>query len=513
MRSTDAADAASTALALLRTVPSRSLVGTPGDDRLRGTREGDTFDLSDGGEDRVAAGGGDDEIWLSGTLSRRDRFDGGDGFDSLSLGGTSATGVYFRAGQLTSIEQIELPYGLPASLTFAAGSVRAESLVFVFGFSGTNPIEIDAAAVTGAGFWLEGLDGDDTLIGGGADDLLNLGRGDDVLVGGGGLDRLFSLGWGGAITVDLRIAGPQQVRDGLTVTLSGIEGVYGTIGDDTIVGGAENNLVFGAGGKDVLSLGAGDDVLIVGASYYADVFGDSLVDGGAGRDLVDFHSNGYENGGVTVDLAVSAEQATGQGAYVIRSVEDVSGTAFADRLTGDRHANALYGGGGDDVLTGGAGDDLLHADARIDFGDLFDDPTAATLVRSAAGTDTLSGGAGADTLVGGGGADLLSGGLGADRFVFEATEDSRGRAPDRILDFGRGDLIDLAAIDADPTRAGDQAFHLGRTDARIGDILVAFDAAAGETALRVYTDADDVADLTIILSGDHSAILASDFVL
>lgn len=408
------------------------------------------------------------------------------------------------------MEQIDLAVTGATAVTFAAGSVTADSTVFVFG--GTALVAIDASAVTDARFQLEGRDGDDHLIGGSQNDLLLLDRGNDRLEGGDGFDRLFCFGWSPAITVDLRIAGPQRITADLTATLVGIEGVYGTIRDDVIFGDAAANIVFGAGGKDRIATGGGDDFIIAGASYYADVFGDSDLNGGAGIDVIDFYSNGYNNAAVTVALGVRGYQDTGQGAYLIRNVENLSGTDFDDRLTGDRKGNGLYGSAGSDTIDGGAGDDTLYGDARISFSDLFGAPTTpALLADGPSGDDALFGGIGADILVGGGGADRLSGGQGADRFEYGTAEDSTARASDVILDFARGDVIDVRAVDADLDAPGDQAFHLGRTDLHAGDILVRFDTATGATTLKFFVDDDNAADMVIVLAGDHSGIAASDF--
>jgi Ca2+-binding RTX toxin-like protein len=60
--------------------------------------------------------------------------------------------------------------------------------------------------------------------------------------------------------------------------------------------------------------------------------------------------------------------AGGDGAVgdVLSGIENLSGSAHADRLTGDAGANVLSGGGGDDVLTGGGGDDVLAGGAGND---------------------------------------------------------------------------------------------------------------------------------------------------
>jgi Ca2+-binding RTX toxin-like protein len=110
-----------------------------------------------------------------------------------------------------------------------------------------------------------------------------------------------------------------------------------------------------------------------------------------------------------------------------------------DTLIGNGVANRLYGMRGNDVLVGGAGNDTLVGGA---------------------GNDTLKGGAGNDLLIGGKGKDILYGGAGRDTFEFNAITDSTRAKHDTIVDFNHAqhDRIDLAAIDANTGRAGNQAF-------------------------------------------------------
>jgi Ca2+-binding RTX toxin-like protein len=117
-------------------------------------------------------------------------------------------------------------------------------------------------------------------------------------------------------------------------------------------------------------------------------------------------------------------------------------TNGADTLTSLPEGSSLNGLGGNDRLTGLGGHDIL-------IGGL--------------GNDTLRGGGGLDRLIGGKGADNLFGGTGADVFVFNATVESRGAGHDWIRDFSHQDRdhIDLAAIDANTTKTGNQAFHFG----------------------------------------------------
>lgn len=79
------------------------------------------------------------------------------------------------------------------------------------------------------------------------------------------------------------------------------------------------------------------------------------------------------------------------------------------------------------------------------------------------GNDTLSGGASFDALVGGAGRDVLTGGSDADAFVFGAGGDSGTTAAasrDVVTDFEDFvDVIDLGAMDADSTSAGNGTFR------------------------------------------------------
>lgn len=147
-----------------------------------------------------------------------------------------------------------------------------------------------------------------------------------------------------------------------------------------------------------------------------------------------------------------------------------TGGAGADSYQGGSKADTLSGGGGKDRLLGGAGNDALSGGSSADI---------------------LNGGSGKDSLYGGSGADNLTGGSSADSFVFKSVSDSRGSAIDTITDFSgaAGDRIDLSALDADSTKAKNQALDFIGTAAFSGD--------AGElryvrskTGTDVYADVD-----------------------
>ena len=204
--------------------------------------------------------------------------------------------------------------------------------------------------------------------------------------------------------------------------------------------------------------------------------GNNALNGSTGTDTVSYQ---YGMGagvttGVTVSLATATAQATGSsGSDTLTAIENLIGSALADRLTGNSAANQLSGG---------------------------------------AGNDTLSGGLGNDVLVGGAGKDSLTGGAGNDIFDFNALSELglSSTSRDVITDFTVGlDKIDLSTIDANTSLAGDQAFAF----------VSSFTATAGQVRYSggiVYlnTDADTAAEFEIALMGVVPASLtAAAFVL
>ncbi len=172
----------------------------------------------------------------------------------------------------------------------------------------------------------------------------------------------------------------------------------GFAGDDTLAGGDGDDVLLGGAGDDVLAGGAGHDVLDGG---------DTDIE--VGRDTASYQD---APGGVIVNLSAKKPVAEALvkeadfGMDQLIGIDELLGSAFADRLTGSVGANALAGQAGDDWLVGLAGD------------------------------DTLDGGAGSDTLKGGAGSDL---------FVFSSLP-AGDEKPDSIADFQRG--IDRLAVSA-----------------------------------------------------------------
>ena len=220
---------------------------------------------------------------------------------------------------------------------------------------------------------LYGDEGDDELNGGDGNDRLIGEAGADEMDGGSGIDEVSYQESDAGVTVDLT-EGTAEGGHAQGDDISNIENLTGSNYMDVLKGDSGANILQGLDGDDELRGNDGNDVLEGGA-------GADRLNGGAGVDAVSYRDS---DEGVTVDL----EEGTGEGGHaegdVITGIENVLGSGYDDRITGDDTANQLEGGDGDDQLRGGGG------------------------------ADRLEGGDGDDDLQGGGGADRLDGGEGTD---------------------------------------------------------------------------------------------------
>ncbi|MEM9551659.1 MAG: hypothetical protein AAGA05_10815, partial [Pseudomonadota bacterium] len=247
-----------------------------------------------------------------------------------------------------------------------------------------------------------------------------------------------------SIAPGLSESGRVSDGDGNEAEVNDFENVIGTKFDDVIFGNAQNNVLMGGDGDDVLHPFAGDD----------------HVDGGNGTDTLLL--NGFPKG-VHVDMKAGiAEFIDGSGGTnTFVNIENVNGSSVAgDKIIGDHKDNVLNGLGGDDTLRGGGGDDHLIGGDNVDRaradaegknedlliggkgkdhleGGLGDDD-----LRGGSGRDTLDGGDGDDRMVGGRGNDVQTGGDGIDRFIFR---DHDGH--DQITDFDAAyEVINLRKV-------------------------------------------------------------------
>lgn len=154
-----------------------------------------------------------------------------------------------------------------------------------------------------------------------------------------------------------------------TDTLYSIEEVYGTVGNDTMIGGS--------GASNTLYGGDGDDTLT------GNLDGDYL-DGSSGVNVADYSAR---TDSLTVDLSAASKNIYKTGTSpsttnsdTLTNLQNVATGSGNDTITGNSANNTIKAGSGNDVLLGGLGDDLLYGEM---------------------GNDTFIGGAGNDTFIGG----------------------------------------------------------------------------------------------------------------
>jgi Ca2+-binding RTX toxin-like protein len=224
---------------------------------------------------------------------------------------------------------------------------------------------------------INGLGGNDTLVGNGGDDFLHGGLGSDSLDGGVG-DDIYYFGAGDVIAADA--GGTDTVWAEVSYTLgatSNLENlrlvgtaaitangnnfsntIWGNDANNSSINGrAGNDTMFGMGGNDTFDMSTG------GTSTY----GNDVIDGGSGVDTVDFGANARSS--VNVNLAAGTMSGGGDGgtgSAILASIENAVGGNFNDVLTGNAANNFFYGGNGADTLRGGSGNDWLQGGAGGD---------------------------------------------------------------------------------------------------------------------------------------------------
>ncbi|HEV2757529.1 MAG TPA: calcium-binding protein [Actinomycetota bacterium] len=339
-----------------------TIVGTEGDDVLRGTsgndvfwaRGGDDHLLGLGGHDTMCGGAGDDVIRGG---SGRDWMYPAAGHDRV-FGGPNRINVvdYFRSPRGVHVD-------LAAGEAHGWGRDVVKDVHQVMGSLFADTITGDSG-----GNALVGSSGDDVLDGVGGGDSLEGYAGDDVLRGGPGSDWVGFMDSPAPVRADLRRR--TATGEGDDVLLS-IEGLFGSYYDDVLIGdGGDNAFIGGVRGNDRIAGRGGDDIVY---RYY----GENVVSGGVGNDTVYYEFQG------TVDLVTGTAVGT-DFSDSISGFENARGGSERQVIVGDDGPNLLAGGGAGDVIEAGRGDDTLGGDG---------------------GSDKLAGGDGRDSIRGGRGED------------------------------------------------------------------------------------------------------------
>ena len=473
---------------------------------------GDVFKVSAFEGATVYGRGGDDRISIF--ADANDSLNGGDGADLLYGAGGDKTLVGW-AGDDT------LMGGAGAETLLAGAGVdtldyQKVGVGVVVNLLATGPQETAGGGVdvisgfenlrgSGSGDDLAGDDGANRIEGGGGHDTLWGGGGADTLAGGANRNRLNGGPGDDLVSYADATAGmAANLADHFASSLGDpigdfdiidqVEGLIGSAfadqlsgdaGRNTLLGGDGDDLIAGLGDVDVLDGAAGDDTVgggagddIISGADGADILtggeDDDTLIGGAGRDTADYRSAAA---GVTVSLSApfGGQDTGGAGVDDLLWIESLLGSAFRDVLTGDAEDNRLDGRGGRDALFGGFG------------------------------VDTLTGAAGKDVLTGGLSGDVMTGGVGKDRYVYASLAESQKVEVDLITDLEDEDRILLTEIDANPRKAGNQAFDLvDALTGKAGQATLVYDEASDRTRLLLDSNGDAKADGTILLAGDHA---------
>ncbi len=270
-----------------------TVAGSPGGDWLRGGI----------GDDRITGGDGDDRAdWYAG--DGNDTFDGGVGKDTFSAFGSNAGDeiVAVTDGRRLRIER--------RTVAPAMADLGETEIVGLLGLGGDDTLRGQRGVSTVPDLFLDGNDGNDTVIGGDGEDDVRGSSGDDDLTGGDGDDVL--------------LAGK---------------------GDDTLrwsVGHDQDHLRGDAGTDTVLALG------------------------GRGADTWSLKRETSQSVRLTAAGAVSSGLKTDLAEHLVTDMGAGDDTVTGSTGIGAVLALSQLGGIGDDVLTGGDGDDVQDGGAGFD---------------------------------------------------------------------------------------------------------------------------------------------------
>jgi Ca2+-binding RTX toxin-like protein len=471
--SVDTRDLADT-IALGAGTAAATINGGEGDDTITGSGLADTIN---GGADadRIDGAAGNDT--LNGD-SGDDTFVGGAGNDTFTgAAGTDTADYALRSAPVT----VSLDNVANDGATGETDNVKTD-VENVTGGSGN-----DALIGTTTANVLAGGPGADSLDGDTGNDVLDGGTGADDFTGGAGTDTVTYAGRAAPVTVvidgvqgDGEAGENDDVHTDVETVIGGADDdvLTGSALADTLSGGPGEDVLHGEGGADTLNGEDGDDTLEGGA-------GGDTQSGGAGFDTADYSARTLA---VTVTLDGSANDGeTAEVDNVKPDIERLLGGAGDDTLTGNNGINVLSGGDGNDTLDPGrgAGDDLLGGlgldtvtyaartlpvaadlDGVADDGEAGEadriDTSVENLIGGGAndrltgdgGANLLSGGAGNDVLDGGLGADLLLGGSGTDTADYSSRAASVFVDPDGVADDGESGETDLVETDVEGVSGG-----------------------------------------------------------
>ncbi len=504
------------------------------------------------GNDRVVAGAGNDTVYggtgndsLFGGAGNDTLF-GDAGADTLAVGANEGVDTLFGGETgtdadtlsfATSATGVSVSYNAAEAGTFTAGSGSGTFAQIETVTGSAQADTINASAATTAVTLIGGA-GADTLTGGLASDSISGGADADIIViaQSSGIDTIE----GGNTGTDSDTLAFSGTSAGVNVVFTNnetgtynigsgsgnfteIERVQGTVladtinasaatsavtisgggGDDSVAGGAGNDVIDLGTGADTADGGAGNDIIDLGADLVSDVVILSNGDGAdritnfvaptdngngtfTGVDLVNVtglndaggrpvnvfdvtvSTDGFGNAVLTFPngesltlVGVPASQVTSVAQLMAMGIpgpdgtvdgtagDDLIDTSYDNDPGGDRvdGSDALIPGHGaqDDLIIAGAGNDLVFADQGNDtvYGGTGNDQIFTGLGNDTAfggtGNDVIDGEAGDDLLFGGDNNDFMVGNLGNDTLHGDAGNDVLFGGDDNDTLFGGAD--------------------------------------------------------------------------
>jgi Ca2+-binding RTX toxin-like protein len=294
----------------------------------------------------------------------------------------------------------------------------------------------------------------------------------------------------------------------------------GTFDDDIFSANSGNDILVGSYGFDTLNGGTGNDVADysgLGATVTLGAFGvvtksaalgtdtlqsiEAVVGSTLAGDIIDLSGavsgGGAIVSGAVVNLSAGSVTVNGSGGGLpislqVKAFENVVGTIYSDKITGNGVANNLNGNAGDDYIDGGDGADLL---------------------LGGGGSDSIVGVNGNDTIIGGAGQDKMSGGAGRDLFRWSLTSESQAGTPDYVTDFNPAlfDKLDFSSIDAKASTpfANDIFTWIGPALTFSAEGQLRFEYISGNTHIFGNTVGTGTAELEVVLIGTISGLGAT----
>ena len=344
--------------------------GKPGNDVLKGGGGNDTLNGNDG-NDSLLGGAGDDLLYGG---NGADLLDGGEGFDEVRYGGLFGGNMLMdltnSANNLNLFEAIGDVFKSIEKFSFIASSLE---------FRGNDQGQTVEAI---------GGNANSYFMGGGDDTVIDSSNGNLTVNGGTGFDRLVLKDIFSSITLDLEnpasnigvVVGDQYIDieaytlgtgddifwgdDKANTVNSGLNTAFNTV-DDVIHGRGGNDVLIGDGNSNQVLYGDnGNDTLIGGSQWFGSVGKDELY-GGNGNDTASYSTATSAVIANLADPTVNTGDARND-KYV--SIENLTGSNYADVLIGNVVANVLTGGAGADTLTGKLGADTFRFIATTDSG-------------------------------------------------------------------------------------------------------------------------------------------------